>query len=72
MKTCYFQILWFTLVIAIPDGSDGWLWFSEFDPPKIRHTQTDLISLRIVESRVGWVGIEFIFFFFAVLLQWDV
>jgi hypothetical protein len=72
MKEYYpFEIFGFTFVIAIPDGSDGWLWRSEFTPPKSRHTQTDLISLRIVESRQGWIGVEFVFFVFVFLLKWD-
>lgn len=72
MKEYYlFEIFGFTLVIAFPDGSDGWLWRSEFAPPKSRHTQTDLIALRIVESRLGWVGVEFVFFVVDVLLKWD-
>lgn len=77
MKEIYFDIFWLTLVLAVSDGSDGWLWRSEFQLPKTRYMQTDLISLRIVKSRLGWVGIEFVFFIFAVmikfdLLEWDV
>lgn len=72
MKEIYFDIFWLTLVLAVSDGSDGWLWRSEFQQPKTRYMQTDLISLRIVKSRLGWVGIEFVFFIFAVMLKWDV
>lgn len=66
-----FEKFGFTIVIALPDGSDGWLWRSDFSLPKNRHTQTDLVSLRIVESRFGWVGVEFVFFIVDVLLKWD-
>jgi hypothetical protein len=71
MKEWYFNFFGLTLVIALPDGSDGWLWRSEFEPPKSRHIQTSLFALRIVESYMGWVGVEFVFLILAVLLKWD-
>ena len=71
MKQIMLDFLGFTLCLAIPDGSDKWLWRSEFDDTKSRFCQTDLLSLRIVESRQGWIGIELIVFVFAVLLKWD-
>lgn len=71
MKEYYFYFFGLTFVIAISDGSDGWLWRSEFQEPKSRYRNTDLISLRIVESRQGWTGIEFVFFILAFLLKRD-
>lgn len=71
MREFYFHLFHVTLVIAIPDGTDGWLWRSEFGPEKNRHTHISFIALRFVESRTGWVGIEFIFFPLALLLKWE-
>lgn len=71
MKEFYLDILRFTFVLALSDGSDGWLWRSEFAPPKTRHTQTDLVAVRLVESSLGWNGIEFVFFIVVLLIKWD-
>lgn len=71
MKEWYLHFFGLTLVIALPDGSDGWLWRSEFEPPKHRHTQTSLFALRIVESYHGWVGVELVFLILVVLLKWN-
>jgi len=71
MKELYIPVFMFTLVFAFPDGSDGWLWRNEFEPPKNRCTQTDLISLRMVKSYAGWNGIELILLSLAILLKWD-
>ena len=71
MKEIYLPIFKFTLVIGIPDGTDGWLWQSFFDSSKSRISHTDLFALRIVKSRMGWMGIELVVLFLIVLLQWD-
>ena len=71
MKEVYIPIFGLTLVLGIPDGTDGWLWRTELDETKTRYCQTDLFCLRMVNSRLGWNGIELILLPFIALLKWD-
>lgn len=69
MKTIIFGFLWYTIEMGIADGSDGWLWYSEFTIPKTRERHTDIVSIRLVKARDGWEGIEFIFLCFCLLIR---